>query len=678
MPDAPSSPPRYTPDDQASAYPVPIRERLQAEVTHYRRLLEELTHERRSYVNRYEQVRLERDRLQTSVFGLFQLSGERDLHRFCEQALELIARATGSELAVFMVEREVLALNTSALTFYRRCGDDDAAFIGQEIHLEKGFLTQLRLQGQIRHLPSGNMPKRLLESYRERYVKSAVAVPFLPLPWVAPIEPLSALEPGRSAPISPTPSGVQALENNPVAPPRPPAEANPFFPPGRALLYLEHSMRDSAYGELVPLIQEWTTFVSRWLMDHQRQQAEYQRLDHTTPWRKTDPFPELVGRSQALADVLRQLEVFQHHPLQVPVQLVGEPGTGRETLANLLHRLSPFANGPFAVMRCEQASSQHAQLLFGVDPDPVQPLGKAGMLERTRQGTLYLADLDQLSLSAQRLLLKALQDRRFGRLNSASRMRLETRIVCSTSRPLEDLAHRGQFLEELAEMLGIYVLALPPLRARLEDIPLLAQHFLTAYARQKGLLSLILSAGAMERLELRSWPGNVSELRAFLEDAASRAHGGVIEVAHLERPSPSAGWNPATGRNPTTAWNPGIWNAGVGNGNGHAGADAAGDLAGGLPHASGWNPASRPLLMTWDEALDECQRQLIQAAMARVGGNVKDAADLLQISRQHLNGRLNHLKLTHLRRQGDDGDNGSETMVGQPKGRAGNSNPKPL
>lgn len=562
------------------------------EHSHSNPVLAELEQERRLARHRYEQTRLERDRLQIALQGLFQLALETELEPFCTQALELIARISGAETGAILVvprvfgdplptaqghlgtllrseEEEVLGI-TPFRIFHRRVTEAEQQFISQELFGQSGVLARARLDGQSRHLPDEETPVRVLENYRQRYVQSALILPFAPD------------STGKS----------------------------------QAILYLEHCVRAQAFKETGLLLDDWIGFVLGWLHGYAQRRVWQERQDFTVPFRRVDRYPELAGRSQAMASVLQQLELFRIQPLTLPVLLVGEAGTGRETIASVLHRLSPHRQGPFLVLRLKDASQDPVTQLFGQEGDARQA-GQLGLLERCRGGTLYISDIDLLPISGQRLLVRALQENRFARLGGALRLKLEVRLICSSTRPLLQGHREGSMLENLAEYLSQWVLPIPTLRERKEDIPTVAEHLLLhqgfrATQGQSQTLFRLISVPALRELEQRTWPGNLTELRETLLLAWSRCDGWGIEPDHL----------------------------------------------GPEPRPVLWGHLDGPTLPHWHEALDECQRQLIRAAMERTEGRVKAAAGLLGISRQYLNQRLNALQLAHVRRGSEQDEDG--------------------
>lgn len=235
--------------------------------------------------------------------------------------------------------------------------------------------------------------------------------------------------------------------------------------------------------------------------------------------------------------VLDMVSKFASSPL--PVLITGEVGTGKHTIAQ---RMASARGGAFVRVDCAAvASGDQIAELFGARADSAGTGAPAeeriGALELASRGTLYLHNVDALGLDVQSLLLEALDSGAFTTLAGERRL-VDTRVIASTSRDLSTALAAGRLSEILLHRLSAMRVALPPLRDRSVDIPVLAEHFLNP---QPGVSALRIDAPAMATLERYAWPGNVRELRLVMERAALLARDGVVGFEALGFPdAPSA------------------------------------------------------------------------------------------------------------------------------------------
>lgn len=218
------------------------------------------------------------------------------------------------------------------------------------------------------------------------------------------------------------------------------------------------------------------------------------------------------------------------------VLLLGETGTGKALAARVLHRLSPRKRGPFVTLRCAAVEpGQMEALLFGSErqPSPAQP--SLGRLEQALGGTLYLDHVDFLSADLQEKLLRCLQDRGHYRLGGARFIPTDIRVVASASPQLRKRVDDGQFREDLYWRLGATLLTLPPLRERADDIPDLFHVFVARRCRSMRRPVPVIRPEAVDALQAHPFPGNVGELEALSDLAASLA-GDEIGLTDLPIP----------------------------------------------------------------------------------------------------------------------------------------------
>jgi len=249
---------------------------------------------------------------------------------------------------------------------------------------------------------------------------------------------------------------------------------------------------------------------------------------------RPDPCPEIVGRSRAIREVVHLLTRIA--PSAATVLVWGESGTGKELVAEAIHRLSPRRNGPLVKVSCAALPETLLEAeLFGHERGAFTGAvdQRRGRFEVAHGGTLFLDEIAQLSPAMQGKLLRVLQDGRFERLGSSETRKADVRIIAATNVDLRRAVERGTFQEALYYRLNVVAIHLPPLRARTEDIPLLAHHFLRLYSERNGRNIAGITREAMSCLVNFSWPGNVRELENVMERAVVLAKGDRITVEEL-------------------------------------------------------------------------------------------------------------------------------------------------
>lgn len=249
----------------------------------------------------------------------------------------------------------------------------------------------------------------------------------------------------------------------------------------------------------------------------------------------------ILGRSKAIQELRRQIEIVSS--CKISVLIYGETGTGKELAARAIHYLSGRADGPFVPVNCGAIpDSLFENELFGhvrgayTDAHVLQ----TGLVQEAKGGTLFLDEIGAVSPYNQVKLLRLLQDSEYKRLGEAQIHKVDVRIVAATNNDLQALVKEGVFREDLYYRLDVVSLRIPPLRERMEDIPLLVEHFLGKYAAEYGKPIQGLSCDAMRALLRHSWPGNVRELENRLQSMVLMVSGPVIdaETVHLSEPSP--------------------------------------------------------------------------------------------------------------------------------------------
>jgi transcriptional regulator with GAF, ATPase, and Fis domain/anti-sigma regulatory factor (Ser/Thr protein kinase) len=242
----------------------------------------------------------------------------------------------------------------------------------------------------------------------------------------------------------------------------------------------------------------------------------------------------VVGQSRAWRDVLAQAARVAQ--TETTVLLTGESGTGKEVVARFIHHASRRSQGPFVAINCAALPDQLLESeLFGHERGAFTGAvaAKPGRIEQANGGVLFLDEVGEMALTVQAKLLRVLEEREFMRLGSTRLMKVDIRLIAATNRDLHGAMQRGEFREDLYYRLGVFEIALAPLRDRRDDILELAQEFLTEIGATVGRPATGIARDAKEQLLNYRWPGNVRELRNAIERAVILADGGDIRSEHL-------------------------------------------------------------------------------------------------------------------------------------------------
>jgi transcriptional regulator with GAF, ATPase, and Fis domain len=299
---------------------------------------------------------------------------------------------------------------------------------------------------------------------------------------------------------------------------------------------------------------------------------------------------QIIGRSKNWREVLDL--VAKVSPTEATVLLTGESGTGKEVVARAIHAASPRSGKPFLALNCAALPEQLLESeLFGYERGAFTGAlqSRAGKIEQATGGVLFLDEVGEMSPSVQAKFLRVLQEREFQRLGGSRVQKADIRVIAATNRDITAALAAGQFREDLYYRLKVFEIALPPLRERKEDIPLLAEAFVKEIGPKVGACAGI-SKEARDALLAYSWPGNVRELRNAIERAIILCAGGLITAAQLPLPQ-------------------------GGNGRG-----TSGTVAG--------------------RSLEDVERELVGNAMKDARNNKAQAARLLGITRAQLYSRL--------------------------------------
>jgi transcriptional regulator with AAA-type ATPase domain len=250
--------------------------------------------------------------------------------------------------------------------------------------------------------------------------------------------------------------------------------------------------------------------------------------------------PAVAGDGQVVIaePAMAQLYADAHRVARTPctVLITGETGTGKEILAEHIHRASPRANGRFVRLNCAAMPETLLESeLFGSEKGAFTGADRRreGWIETASGGTLYLDEIGEMPLAMQAKLLRVLENKRLMRLGSTTEIAVDLRIVCATHRDLEAAVAAGSFRADLYYRLATVVLAIPPLRERPAEIALLASRFAAAFAASMATPVPAFEPEATAALLRHRWPGNVRELRNAVERAAALCHDARITVADL-------------------------------------------------------------------------------------------------------------------------------------------------
>jgi DNA-binding NtrC family response regulator len=218
------------------------------------------------------------------------------------------------------------------------------------------------------------------------------------------------------------------------------------------------------------------------------------------------------------------------------VLVQGESGTGKELVARAIHYNSGRANGPFIPVNCAAIPEQLIESeLFGHEKGSFTGAvsQKKGKFELAKGGTIFLDEIGDMIPSAQTRLLRVLEERTFERVGGSEQLEANVRVIAATNKDLEEEVERSKFRLDLYYRLSVFPLSLPPLREHLDDIPLLAAHFLHRYAKETGKELRGFDPEAMNALMRHQWPGNVRELQNVIHRAVIVAQGPTVKLVDL-------------------------------------------------------------------------------------------------------------------------------------------------
>lgn len=316
----------------------------------------------------------------------------------------------------------------------------------------------------------------------------------------------------------------------------------------------------------------------------------------------------LLGDTKGMRHLRATILQVASSPSTVLVR--GETGTGKELVARAIHLASSHASGPLVKVHCAALPETLLESeLFGYEAGAFTGAARRtpGRVERAAAGSLFLDEVGEIPLPMQAKLLRLLQDREYERLGSSDTKRTDARFVAATHRDLERMIAHGDFREDLMYRLNVVTLWVPPLRARRDDIPLLATRLCQQHAARQGK-DVRLSDGAVAALRVKRWPGNVRELNNLMERVVTLAAGGELGSSDVERADEQIEFKTETAPHP-----------------------------GSVPATP---EPTDPSSLRLDDRLREAERKALLTALERASGNRSAAAKLLGISRGTLYNKL--------------------------------------
>jgi DNA-binding NtrC family response regulator len=303
--------------------------------------------------------------------------------------------------------------------------------------------------------------------------------------------------------------------------------------------------------------------------------------------------------------------------LDVTVLIVGESGTGKELVARALYQHSHRKDKPFLAINCAAIPESLLESeLFGHERGAFTGAERRriGKFEQAHQGTIFLDEIGDMALSTQAKMLRLLQEQRFERLGGNETIQTDVRVIAATNQDLEAAVSAGRFRQDLLYRLNGFTIHLPPLRERIDDLPLLVEHFLKVFNRDLNRQVRSVAPEAMRLLEAYSWPGNVRELQSTIRYAMVHAAGEVLTPECL--PESLRDGNAGTGISPVSGF----------------------DLAGHVQRLlrSGETDIYR-------KACEAADRVILEAILRHTRGNQVQASELLGISRTTLRAKMKAL-----------------------------------
>lgn len=254
-----------------------------------------------------------------------------------------------------------------------------------------------------------------------------------------------------------------------------------------------------------------------------------------------EKYSDIIGQSQVMQRIFQTIERVAQ--TDANVLILGENGTGKELIARAIHRNSARKNESFVSVDLGSITETLFESeLFGHKKGSFTDAkeDRAGRFELANQGSLFLDEIGNLSMPLQAKLLTAIQNKKVSRVGSNKETLIDLRLICATNLPLYEMVKENRFRQDLLYRINTIEIEIPPLRDRIEDIPLLANHFLKHYATRYAKNITKISEGAMSRMTKHPWPGNIRELQHSLERAIILSNSSVLQPEDFNFAAPAA------------------------------------------------------------------------------------------------------------------------------------------
>ncbi len=348
-----------------------------------------------------------------------------------------------------------------------------------------------------------------------------------------------------------------------------------------------------------------TTQLERQLQDHPLEKENDRRADSNSGFSTQN----IIGMSYRIQSIIRLID--QIRDCSVDVLIEGESGTGKELVAKALHHSSPRARHPFVAVNCAALPDNLVEAeLFGIEKGVATGVDRRiGKFEEANAGTLFLDEIGDLSLPAQAKILRVLQERSVDRVGGKTSVPIDVRVIAATNKNLEAAIKERTFREDLYYRVKVIHIQTPSLREVSEDIPVLANHFLSKYCKTMNTEPKQFSTRALEQLSGCSWPGNARQLENEIKRLVASVRGRSITEDHLD----------------TSIRNPGT------------------SVQSFQTHQE---PApNSPISHALPDAVERLERRMIEDALHESRGNKQRAAQMLGLSRQGLIKKLKRLSI---------------------------------
>jgi two-component system nitrogen regulation response regulator NtrX len=322
---------------------------------------------------------------------------------------------------------------------------------------------------------------------------------------------------------------------------------------------------------------------------------------------------EMIGASNPMHQLRQAIERVA--PTGSRVLITGPAGSGKEVAARMVHRLSRRTDGPFVVVNCAALEPERLETeMFGAETrdDGGSSMVRIGLFERAHGGTLLLDEVADMPLETQGKIVRALQEQVFVRVNGSQPVKVDVRVLASTSRDLDEAMADGEFRQDLYYRLNVVPLTVPPLATRRDDIPLLTAYLMEQAARLAGLPGRRLAEDAIAALQTAEWPGNVRQLRNLVDWLLIMAPGTPGEAINAAMLPPDAGRQPS--------------------------------------HDGGFTDVAL-MALPLRQAREAFERSYLDAQVARFGGNISKTAAFIGMERSALHRKLRSLGIASSERQ---------------------------